>query len=131
MQKPLFCCRPATHKFKSFCDWNTLNSDNSYFSKLYPRLDGEHQISFASYQLFVFVTSYLGYGIMLYNRKAFTFTLPHVIMEEYFSSYEVGELCVHYYHWWSVALIRFDPVCLHSGLLGLGVACYIELGYTL
>lgn len=53
--------------------------------------DEEHHVSFASYQLFVFVASYLGYCIMLYNRKSFTYTLPHVIMEEYFSSYEVGE----------------------------------------
>ena len=53
--------------------------------------DNEYQISFASYQLFLFVTCYLGYTIMLYNRKAFTFTLPHVIMEEYYSSYEVGQ----------------------------------------
>ena len=54
-------------------------------------LENEHQVSFASYQLFVFVACYFGYGLMLFNRKSFTFALPHVIMEEYFSSYEIGE----------------------------------------
>ncbi|XP_067944937.1 glucose-6-phosphate exchanger SLC37A4-like [Watersipora subatra] len=49
-----------------------------------------HQMSYSSYQMFVFVSCYVAYSIMLYNRKAFTFTLPHIIMEEYYSSYEIG-----------------------------------------
>jgi len=47
-------------------------------------------MSFSSYQLFLFVSCYLAYAVLLYNRKSFTFSLPFVIMEEYFSSYEIG-----------------------------------------
>ncbi|XP_067930185.1 glucose-6-phosphate exchanger SLC37A4-like [Watersipora subatra] len=50
----------------------------------------ENPISFTSYQLFVFVGCYLAYSLMLYNRKAFTFTLPHVIMDEHFTTYEIS-----------------------------------------
>jgi len=32
---------------------------------------------------------------MLYNRKVFVYTLPHILMEKYFSSYEVGKKELH------------------------------------
>ena len=50
----------------------------------------EHQISFSSYQLFVFVANYVAYSLLLYNRKSFTFVLPSIMMDHYYSSYEVG-----------------------------------------
>jgi len=60
-----------------------------------PFLDENHKVSFSSYQLFVFVTSYFAYTLMLYNRKVFVYTLPHILMEKYFSSYEVGKKELH------------------------------------
>ena len=51
----------------------------------------DKEVSYMTYQLFVFMSCFIGHSLYVYNRKVFQYVLPHIINEGFLSGYQISK----------------------------------------
>ena len=53
-------------------------------------------VAYPTYQMFVFVSCFVGHCLYIYNRRVFQFVLPHIMNEGVFSGKEISKNIIAY-----------------------------------